>query len=151
MVSTFERKIEMGTWGPGNFENDTAAEYLCDLCEPLVEQIRRTIADSVLMEPDEPESEVMIANVEILSVLAETIGRMEKGWVGGMVFPFPFPFPAPEEVGRWKESYLAVWDNYIDELQPEPDYKRRRREVIVTTFNRFILACKSGPPNIDQE
>ena len=46
----------MGTWGAGNFENDDAAEYFIGLCKPLVEQIRNTVAQPALMQPDEPDS-----------------------------------------------------------------------------------------------
>src|SRR5262245_20213748 len=81
----------MGTWGPGNFENDTAAEYLIDLCKPLVQQIKETVAEPELMQPDEYDSDIMLANIEILTILAENISRYETGWVGEMVFPFPFP------------------------------------------------------------
>lgn len=100
----------MGTWGPGNFENDTAAEHLIVLCKALAQQIMQTAAQPGLMQPDEPDSDIMLANIEILSVLAESIGRYEAGWVGDMVFPFPFP--AAEEIERWKLEFLRVWDGY---------------------------------------
>jgi hypothetical protein len=134
----------MGTWGPGNFENDTAADYLMDLCKPLVAQIKETVAQPPLMQPDEPTSDIMLANVEVLSVLAENIGRYETDWVGDIVFPFPFP--GAEEIEQWKIEYLRVWDGYIDGLMPSEDYKGRRREVIAATFDRLRRAAIAGPP-----
>ena len=133
----------MGTWGPGNFENDTAAEHLIELCKPLVQQITQAAASPELMQPDEPDSDIMLANIEILSALAESIGRHETGWVGDTVFPFPFP--AVEEIEQWKLEYLRVWDGYIDGLVPSDDYKRRRRDVIVATFERLQRAAIAGP------
>jgi hypothetical protein len=133
----------MGTWGPGNFENDTAAEHLIDFCKPLVEQITQTAAQPELMQPDEPDSDIMLANMEILSALAENIGRYEAGWVGDMVFPFPFP--AAEKIEQWKLDYLRVWDGYIDRLLPSDDYLQRRREVIIATFDRLQRAAVAGP------
>src|SRR5262245_52794665 len=118
----------MGTWGAGNFENDTAAEHLIRLCEPLVEQIRNAVAQPELMEPDEYDSGVMMANVEILAVLAANIGRTEQSAIGGMIFPFPFP--SVKEIKQWKREYLKVWDNYIDKLEPQEDHKSQRRRVI---------------------
>src|SRR5215813_171087 len=113
----------MGTWGIGNFESDTAAEYLIGLSKQLVEQIRTTVAQPELMEPDEPESDVMMANVEILAVLGSNIGRTQSDPIGDMIFPFPFP-PA-SEVEQWKSKYLAVWDGYIDKLAGG-DFKVKR-------------------------
>jgi len=133
----------MGTWGHGNFENDTVAEYYCDLCKPLLDQIRNTVADAALMQPDEYDSEVMLANIEILTVLAENIGRTDTEWVGDLVFPFPFP--APEEIRTWKTKYLDVWDNHIDQLGPDSNFKEKRRATIGKTFDRFIKISDAGP------
>lgn len=133
----------MGTWGHGNFENDTVAEYYCELLKPLLSQIRNTVSDVKLMEPDEPDSEVMLANIEILTVLAENIGRTEKEWVGDLVFPFPFPDPS--EIKTWKTEYLKVWDDQIDGLEPTPEHKQKRRGTIENTFDRFIKISKDGP------
>jgi hypothetical protein len=133
----------MGTWGAGNFENDDAAEYFIGLCKPLVEQIRSTVAQPELMQPDEPDSDIMMANVEILAVLGSNIGKTKSDKIGRLIFPFPLP--ASDEVGRWKDEYLKVWDGYIEKLAGE-DYKVRRRRVIVDTFDRLIAVSKAGPP-----
>ena len=133
----------MGTWGAGNFENDDAAEYFIGLCRPLVGQIRNTVAQTALMQPDEPDSDMMMANVEILAVLGSNIGKTNNEEIGRLIFPFPLP--ASEEVQRWKDEYLKVWDGYIDKLA-SGDYKVRRRRVIVDTFDRLIAVSKAGPP-----
>ena len=134
----------MGTWGPGNFENDDAAEYLIRLCKPLVEQIRSTVAQPQLLQPDEPDSDIMMANVEILAVLGSSIGKTRNDEIGHLIFPFPLP--ASEEVVRWKHKYLEVWDGYIDQLGPSVDYKEGRRRVIVDAFDHLIAVSKAGPP-----
>lgn len=92
----------MGTWGPGNFENDTAAEHLIQLCNPLVEQIRNAVANPSLMEAGEDDSDVLVANIEILAILGGNIGRIENGELGGLIFPFRLP--PPEEVESWKRG-----------------------------------------------
>ncbi len=138
----------MGTWGAGNFENDTAAEHLIALCKPLVEQIRNAVAQPELMEPDEYDSDVFMANIEILAVLGANIGRTEKSRIGGMIFPFPFP--PTKEIKQWKTEYLRVWDNYIDKLEPQGDHKSRRRRVIIETFDRLIAVSKTGPQVKDE-
>lgn len=134
----------MGTWGAGNFENDDAAEYLIGLCKLLVEQIRSILAQPQLLQPDETDSDVMMANVEILAVLGSNIGKTSNDEIGHLTFPFPLP--GSEEVERWKHDYLEVWDGYIDQLGPSEDYKKRRRRIIVDTFDHLIAVSKSGPP-----
>lgn len=51
--------------------------------------------------------------------------------------------PETDEVRRWKEKYLATWDQHIDGLDPAPGFKKERRAVIVKSFNRLITLCKS--------
>jgi hypothetical protein len=95
------------------------------------------------MQPDEPDSDIMMANVEILAVLGSNIGKTNNEEIGRLIFPFPLP--ASEEVQRWKYEYLKVWDGYIDKLAGG-DYKVRRRRVLVDTFDRLIAVSKAGPP-----
>ena len=126
----------MGTWGHGNFENDTAANYFCELCSPLMDQIRSTAADDGSMESDEYDSEVMLANIEILTVLVAHIGRAEKDEPGDVMFRFPVP--EENKVKEWRTRYLKVWNAYIDDLDPSPDCKVKRLSHIKATFDKFI-------------
>ncbi|WP_430332977.1 hypothetical protein [Rhodococcus sp. ACT016] len=41
----------------------------------------------------------------------------------------------------WRDRYLRVWDGYIDELEPNDDYKIDRRAVLVGTFERAIAVA----------
>jgi hypothetical protein len=125
----------MGTWGPGNFENDCAAEYLQDLCRPMVAQIEAAAANPSSIEPDEYDSDIMMANVEILACLSEHLGRYTRGKIPD--FLYPIVVPSPETIMEWKRVYLEVWDEYIDQLKPKPEYKRKRRKVIVDSFDRL--------------
>ncbi len=137
----------MGTWGHGNFENDTAAEYLVEFCQPLLEQIRKAVADPKSLEPDECDSDIMMANIEILVVMGENIGRTTEDIIGDSLFPFPYP--VVEEIEQWKSAYLQVWDYYIDSLTPSPNYRKKRRELIVNTFDRLSKVARFGPPRND--
>jgi hypothetical protein len=133
----------MGTWGVGNFENDTAAEHLIGLCKSLIEQIRNAFRDPRLMRPGEHDSDIFVANIEILAVLGENIGRTKKEIVGDLVFPFPFP--SVKEIQDWMDEYLKAWDSDIGKLAG-PSYVTRRRPVIVQTFDRLIAVAEAGPP-----
>ena len=134
----------MGTWGSGNFENDLASDYLWETCNPLMAQIRRTMGDTRLMEPDERDSIKALANMEILIRLADIYGFhyfMDTGNKKGV-----------SEIAEWKTQYLEAWDGYIDGLKPSPDFKRERRLAILDTFDRFEQAVHKATksPNVDE-
>src|SRR5262249_10270322 len=74
------------------------------------------------------------ANLEIIACLSEHLGRHERGEIQDYLYPCVLP--PPETVAEWKRKYLQVWDDGIDGMDPDPDYKKQRREVLVATFDR---------------
>lgn len=111
----------MGTWGPGNFQNDGALDYLSE----IVGQLVRNITDAfkgTKADPDELGDSVLMPSVAILAVLCEHCNAH---------------LPQKDRIREWKRKYLQNWDSHIDELDPKPDYKLRRREVISATFDRL--------------
>ena len=132
----------MGTWGPGNFENDCAADHLYRVCGPLLKEVVEAMKDPSSLEPDELYGDLVPANLEIIACLSEHLGRYERGPIED--FLYPCVLPPPETVAEWQRKYLAVWDACIDGLSPDPDYKRQRREVLVATFERVERLAK-GP------
>ena len=77
----------MGAWGAGNFDNDTAMDYLYEFAHPLVEQIEHFLADPALMfdNPHERDTlgDVAMANVELLCRMAGTTRRILHVLVAG--------------------------------------------------------------------
>ncbi len=124
----------MGTWGPGNFENDCAADHIHDVCGPLLKQVEEAMKDSSAIEPDEYDADIVMANLEIIACLSEHLGRHARGEIQD--FLYPSVLPRPETVAEWKQKYLEIWDTHIDGLDPDPDYKKKRREIIIETFDR---------------
>lgn len=118
----------MGVWGPGNFESDTVADGLGELTGRIVgeitEQFEDTSDDSAL-EPDEWGGAMVPAWLEIL------VEIVEPSRVGAT-------FPSVATLRGWRDRYLRVWDEYIDELDPDDEYKAERRAVLVSTFERAI-------------
>ncbi len=113
----------MGTWGPGNFDDDAAADHLARLTDQLVTEIAEAMSgDPVELEPDEYWGVAVPANVELRAVLA----RMD--YVGVLL-------PEVTTIETWKSKYLAVWDSTIDGLEPTPDFRAARRAVLVSTFD----------------
>jgi hypothetical protein len=60
----------MGTWGHGNFDDDTPAEHLWALTDQLVKEVSTAMADPKKIEPDEYWGCAVPSNVEILNVIA---------------------------------------------------------------------------------
>jgi hypothetical protein len=125
----------MGTWGPGNFDEDAAADLLSSTTSELLEQIVTAMEDPEGLEPDEIDGVMVPCNVELLALIAE------QHWVGTTL-------PDATTVAAWKATYLAVWDGAIDGLAPKPAWKKERRAVLAHTFDRLHAACvaREEPP-----
>ncbi|MFD4031229.1 DUF4259 domain-containing protein [Streptomyces sp. NPDC058637] len=122
----------MGTWGAGNFDNDTAADHLSVLADRLVTEIAEAMAgDPVELEPDEYWGVTVPCDLELLLVLDR------QGWVG-------VSLPAPEVIRTWQETFLAVWERTIDALEPKPAYKDERRAVLNKTFEQLAEASAAA-------
>lgn len=112
----------MGTWGAGNFENDGALDYLCDLVQRLEKEIKDCFTEENRADLDEDGEAVLIPSVAILSVLCEKFN----------VAP-----PKETVIKEWRETYLRIYDEQIDNLRPREDYKQERRQVIEETFAKL--------------
>ncbi len=119
----------MGTWGPGNFDSDTAADHLSVLADKLVTDIETAMSgEPTGLEPDEWDGTTVPCNVELLTLLAK------QRWVG-------VTLPAPATVAAWGTRFVEVWDGSIDGLTPKPEWKLARREVLVRTFAELEELC----------
>jgi hypothetical protein len=135
----------MGTWGPGNFENDWCADQLASICEPWLAHIHKAM-DAVDLLEDEIPDETVPAYLEIIACLSENLGRYKSG--GLYDWLYPSVLPAPDIVADWKQKYIAKWDQHIDLYAPAPEHKKERRAVIVQTFDRVLRLslsrCEQG-------
>ena len=122
----------VGTWGLGNFDSDIAADGIEELVAAITAQICEQFEDPTNLYPDEWGGHMVPAWLEILVLFCE------KGWLGSGL-------PPATTLAEWKQRYLETWDAHIDELWPKPGYKRDRRVVLESTFDRAI--CLSA----DQE
>ena len=115
----------MGTWGPGNLENDDALDELGTLITELLGRAR----SSTSREPDEYDHTTLFVELEIALAL-DAHGLLDGS-----------ELPKTREVQALAQDYLAAWDRHIDALAPKPDFKTKRRAVIVATFDRFANVC----------
>lgn len=113
----------MGTWGPGNFDDDTAADHLSRLTDQLVTEVAEAMSgDPVRLEPDEYWGVAVPANLELLAVLART------NHVGVLL-------PEVATIETWKITFMKIWESAIDGLGPSTAFKEARRSVLVRTFD----------------
>ena len=109
----------MGTWGAGNFQNDSAGDYMDEVSKMFVDRIEECMADGDCRALDEMGEALIMPSVVILSTLhTHCYGAL----------------PPVGTVRRWKQTYLQVFDDEIDELKPAEGYKEERRAVIESTF-----------------
>ncbi|MBG0826460.1 DUF4259 domain-containing protein [Planomonospora sp. ID67723] len=115
----------MGIWGPGNFDEDTAADHLSIITDRLITEVSEAMAgDPIHLEPDEYWGVAVPCNLELLYLIAQ------QHYVGAEL-------PGADTIGEWKKTYMAVWDGAIDNLKPRPEYRAQRRAVLIRTFDRL--------------
>ncbi|MFD4996613.1 DUF4259 domain-containing protein [Streptomyces buecherae] len=115
----------MGTWGSGNFENDTSADHLSEVIDRLVGEVADAMAgDPVELEPDEYRGNTVPCDLELLYVLTRAGYGARR-------------LPAPEVIEGWKDHFIAVWERTIDGLDPSAGFTERRRAVLVRTFDQL--------------
>jgi hypothetical protein len=121
-------ETKMGVWGAENFGNDAACDFVANaVVEPMTAQLRRIIENQALADPEEPASFEVMAAVEILAVVCESINA----------------HPPPSQlVEECQDLCLRGWDEGIDKLNPKPGYKEERRAVIAATFERLLKICR---------
>lgn len=115
----------MGTWDAGIFDNDCAMDHVCAFTGKMIEEIDEAVANPSELECDEYWGDAMRAHIEMLLLLQRDAHGL---------------LPEPEKAILWRDTYMNIWDGYIDKLQPKPDYKIKRRAILVSLFDRLISA-----------
>lgn len=116
----------MGTWAAGNFDSDGALDYVAGIVEQLTKTIGSCLDEGNPDLDEGGESELM-PSVAIIKVLSEHCGAAP---------------PKPDVIDSWRSQYLAIYDEQIDGLDPDTDYKNERRTTIDRTFTELIALSK---------
>lgn len=118
----------MGTWGPGNLDNDYAhcelADRSVDLINTMMERARRKKS----REFDEYDYTTLFVELEIVFAL-DAKGLLKS-----------YALPTPDEVEELKWDFVRDWETCYKEGNGRIDAARRR--CILQTFNRFKRLCK---------
>ena len=114
----------MGTWGEGNFHNDSARDYLASVIKHHIQTIEDCLGSEQKQKLINCGESKLMPSADILTLLCEAYNAS---------------LPVSEATVRdWKDSYLEIFDQQIDSYKPEPSYKLKRRNTIEETFE--ILA-----------
>jgi hypothetical protein len=119
----------MGTWGPGNLENDYALDELCERGSELVKTLWARAKSKESRQGDEYDYTTLFVEFEIVFALEEH-NLLECD-----------VFPTPDDVAKLKGEYLAEWEPYYRELTSTEEHLKARRECIANTFDRFRKIC----------
>ena len=119
----------MGTFGPGNFDSDGSADYLSEVTGKIIADLTAAMEDPAELEPDEVGGVEVPCRIELLVLIAK------QGWMGTEL-------PAVKTVQQWRVKFMEVWERCIDGLDPKPDHKAKRREVLERTFEALLAASK---------
>jgi hypothetical protein len=125
----------MGTWGSGNFDSDDAVDYLSEVIRGFVDTVEQLFAQGRASLDDQGEGRLM-PTVEMISVLCD--------WCRGASAIRVVAPPRPGVVWRWKQRYLEIYDEQIDDLLPSEGFAPERRAHIVRTFDRLGVLATEG-------
>lgn len=119
----------MSTWGIGNFENDSAADFL----DRLVDQMYAVVSDAMSSDNvEKPGFLTRHGENKIMPAIAIVLGLYDQFEIGLAIFE-------KDNLQEWKDRYLAAYDREIHNLfNPDDNFITQRRQVIESTFNRLI-------------
>jgi hypothetical protein len=100
---------------------------MADVGDEIINRIRDVVATPQLMEPDEPSSDALMMDLEMLLAI-------HRAGIASV-------YPASSDVAAWRDAYLAVWDEYTGALS-EDEFVLGRRGVIVRTFADLLEVCR---------
>lgn len=115
-------------WGVENFENEGAQQYLQVLSAKLVATVHEIFMDPERLDLDEDGEAMFMPSIELLAMLCER---------------YNIEPPKPSTVLSWQEKYLEVYDQSIDQLNQEEQFKTDRRKVIGKTFHWLMSLSES--------
>jgi hypothetical protein len=123
----------MGTWGPGNFDNDGARDYLAAHSLRLFDRVIELLQHPRGHEYDDEEIDELFVTIEVIIALDG------KGMITAC--------PDPDVLQKLFGPYLQRWADYqvsaAGELWPE------RRNVIEESFAKLhSIASDTGPAGL---
>lgn len=118
----------MGTWAAGPFGNDQAMDWIGETLAGLMEPI-----DAFLEEPEIDETfDEAFAALAVINEVIELSGAR----------PWDDEASDVRAATPITTALLKCFDEQIDGMQPDPDYKAEQRAALVATCKRFEALVK---------
>lgn len=115
----------MGTWGPGNFENDSALDMLNYWVRCLINRAREIINDPDLILSYECGDRELIPIIDVICTLTDVYGNLIDDET------------AIEMIG-WKEKYINSFSAEKKNPATSDEFIADRKLVISSTFDRLF-------------
>jgi len=116
----------MGTWDAGPFENDAAADFAADVMDKLMEPVLRFVEEPMIDEGfDEAFAAIALANAFMKLSPA-------RPWKDGKAL----------DCKLIAKALLKCFDEQIDDMDPEPEFKSKHRTSLAATLNEFVALAK---------
>src|SRR6185312_8501793 len=114
----------MGTWGSGNFDDDSARDFLANMVAYWESIIDRTLAGEMTQEAGwftfQPGLETIGGCLmPMLEIILAALEHLESDHC-----------PEAQKVENWSQQILEVFDAEIDDWDPDDEFKVERRQVI---------------------
>ena len=120
----------MGTWGPGNLDDDSAMEEVSRRSHQLLTELLEQIRKPSSQHADEYEHGKLFVAFEFFFAL-DAKKLIARG-----------AFPTAHEVDLLAKKYLLGWEAYLAKnLEPSTGFLKKRRRVIEQTFDHFKKIC----------
>lgn len=123
-------RTSMGTWGSGPFDNDEALDFVGEIVDQLMLRVDDFIATPMI---DETFDSALAA----VAVLNEVMSRSP-------VRPFDEQAGAERDPAPIRQAMMSCYDSQIDGMEPEPDFKAEKREVVEAEMDRFVAYFNRG-------
>ncbi len=117
------KEVEMGTWAAGPFGNDTAADYVGEWMDGLMQPIEEFLSSP---EIDETFDGAFAAMAVLNAIMALSPSR-----------PWDRVAKSVRAPGPIVTALLACYDEQIDGMQPDPAFKIEQRAALVAECERF--------------
>jgi hypothetical protein len=130
----------MGSFGTGNFENDAALDARQEVINHTISAIEEWLGgDSFYVEDADSVVGYVATLVAILENTRGTVTAEDDSELLGFLKSMADGGgPPKEDVLAWQKKVLTTYDDEIDDLEPDDDYKVGRRQVIADTFARLL-------------
>lgn len=112
----------MGTWAAGPFGSDAALDFVDEKVSELVATVKACVDDPQIDDGfDEAFAAVALLNAVLRASETST--------------------PTADEALRWRNTLIAAFDDQIESVNPQGDFKERQRAALLLELDALVSTC----------